>query len=504
MRGDRAPRPRGEAARPDRGPGRGSPGGARLVIDDITCDGLGLAHAGGRAVEVDGALPGELVEVELPPAARGGTRARLLRVVQPSPWRTAPRCRHAGECGGCSWQHVAYREQLALKGAILRNALVARLGRDAPAAAPVVGLSSGLDAQGRPWGFRHKVHFVVGAGEGGPEPALGHYRRGSRGVVPVSECPVHAEAGNRVAFAVGEALTSARVPPVRSGPSTGVARHVVVRVSRSRAETLATLVVTRDDHPGLRAVTRRLASTGAAPSGFHLNVHPGSGTLLFGARTRRLVGRERVREEAGGASFLLSPTAFFQTNLEAADILVELVRRALAPLGAARVLDLYAGAGLFALPLALSGCRVVAVEESAIAVADGEASLRLNPVAEGACRFVRADAARFVERLRRRGPAAGRAFDAVVLDPPREGAAPAVLRALVHDLRPRRVVCVSCSPRALATDLALLLGTGDRGARGTGYAVTELQPVDMFPHTAHVEAVAVLTRADAMLAPCPA
>lgn len=488
----------------DRGAGSLAPSRARLVIDDITTEGLGLAHAAGRAVEVEGVLPGELVEVELPRGARDGARARLLRVVQPSPWRTVPRCRHAGECGGCAWQHVAYREQLALKGAILRKALVARLGQDAPAVSPVIGLSSDLDIQGRPWGFRHKVHFVVGPGAGRAEPTLGHYRRGSRAVVPVSECPVHAEVGNRVAFALGEALRAARVPPVRSGPGTGVARHVVVRVSRSRAETLATLVVTRDDHPGLRAVTRRLVSADAAPSGFHLNLHPGPGTLLFGARTRRLAGRDRVREDVGGASFLVSPTAFFQTSLEAAEILVGLVRRAVAPLGAARVLDLYAGAGLFALPLALGGCRVVAVEESGAAVSDGEASLRVTPVAHGACRFVRADAVRYVARIRRRGPAAWGAFDAVVLDPPREGAAPAVLRALAHELRPRRIVYVSCNPGALAADLAVLLGTGDRGTRKTGYSVTDLQPVDMFPHTAHVEAVAVLARADAMLPPCPA
>jgi 23S rRNA (uracil1939-C5)-methyltransferase len=202
----------------------------------------------------------------------------------------------------------------------------------------------------------------------------------------------------------------------------------------------------------------------------------------------------RMREEVAGVSFVISPTAFFQTNVHAAETLVGLVLAAVPE--RARILDLYAGAGLFALPLARAGHEVVAVEENRAAVADGEASRRFNRIPDERCRFV----ARRVEqavtaparppgvRRDRRNPgAAQHEFDAVVLDPPREGCSETVIDGVFGGLMPPGVVYISCNPEALARDLA--------AASDHGYRIRSLQPVDMFPHTAHVETVAVLTRA---------
>jgi 23S rRNA (uracil1939-C5)-methyltransferase len=185
-----------------------------------------------------------------------------------------------------------------------------------------------------------------------------------------------------------------------------------------------------------------------------------------------------LRERVGDTTFLVSPTAFFQTNVHAAEILVRLVLDAL-PAGEA-VLDLYAGVGLFALPLARRGDRVTAVEENRAATEDGITSLRLNRIDGQSCRFV---ARRVEAALRSVQPR-----DAVhaVLDPPRDGCAPAVIEELFGRVRPSRVAYVSCNPEALARDLGLILRHG--------YRAEPLQPLDMFPHTAHVETVAVLTR----------
>jgi 23S rRNA (uracil1939-C5)-methyltransferase len=177
-----------------------------------------------------------------------------------------------------------------------------------------------------------------------------------------------------------------------------------------------------------------------------------------------------------GVSFVISPTSFFQTNIRAAEILATLVLDAI-PAGAS-VLDLYAGAGLFALPLAQRGRIVTAVEENRQAVEDGEASLRLNRISSEHCRFV----ARRVEAALR----TIRSADVVVLDPPREGCAREVIEDVFGRLRPGFAVYVSCNPEALARDVAAV-------ARH-GYTIQSIQPVDMFPHTAHVEAVVVLTR----------
>jgi 23S rRNA (uracil1939-C5)-methyltransferase len=210
--------------------------------------------------------------------------------------------------------------------------------------------------------------------------------------------------------------------------------------------------------------------------GFHLNVHDRPGSMLFGRETRRLLGLAELREQVAGASYLVSPTAFFQTNVDAAAILVELVRGALAP--GAPILDLYAGAGLFALPLAQAGHPVVAVEENAVAVEDGEASRARNRVPPERCRWVAGTVESALAGLG--------AFDTVILDPPRDGCSPAVREQLFARRRPPLVVYVSCDPETLARDLA--------AAGAQDYSVDSLQPVDMFPHTAHIETVAVLTR----------
>jgi 23S rRNA (uracil1939-C5)-methyltransferase len=183
-----------------------------------------------------------------------------------------------------------------------------------------------------------------------------------------------------------------------------------------------------------------------------------------------------MREEVAGASLLMSPTAFFQTNVDAAELLVRLVVAALS--SAARVLDLYAGSGLFAIPLAAAGHEVLAVEENRIAVADGEAALKLNRAARGRCRFLARRVEAALPSLRN--------AEAVVLDPPREGCSASILREVFGRLKPRRATYVSCNPEALARELPRMCGYG--------YRVVSLQPVDMFPHTAHIETVAVLQK----------
>ena len=244
-------------------------------------------------------------------------------------------------------------------------------------------------------GFRTKVSFVFG--QDGRRLVMGHYEAGSRRVVPVDECPVHADAGNLAAFTVREALKAAHVPAAGDRLD-GVARHVVVRVARHSGEVLVTLVVTRND-PRLKAVTRRLVSDVARMDGLHLNINTRPGPQLFGPETRKLHGRDRLREQIADVSFLISPTSFFQTNIGAAERMVAHVLELIPAADGGRVLDLYSGAGLFSLPLARRGHRVLAVEENAAAVADGEASRQFSRIAE------RRVPVRARTRSRRRWPA---------------------------------------------------------------------------------------------------
>jgi 23S rRNA (uracil1939-C5)-methyltransferase len=453
-----------------------------LAIESLDLAGDGVARVGRRTYAVAFTIPGERVRVQVAPKPRadGVLPARLLEVLDASPHRVSPGCRHFGPdqpeapCGGCAWQHIAYPEQLRLKSDLVTR-LVRAAVPAAPAARPMLATTP-LDA---PWGYRHKVHFVFG-NTGGRQARLtmGHYARGSRRVVAVRECPVHAADGNARAFALRDACVKAGVLASDGGDRrrAGVLKSVAVRVARHTPERMMTVVVTDDGDRALRGATRRALDASGAATALHVNVHPRANAFVFGDVTRRISGPERLRDEVAGVSFLVSPTAFFQTNVDAADVLVKLVSDAL-PAGVP-VLDLYAGAGLFALPLARAGHQVVAVEENAAAVADGEASRGLNRILPERCRFV---AARVETALARLG-----AFQTVVLDPPREGCSPAVTERLFGDRRPSRAVYVSCNPETLARDLAV--------AAGYGYQVESLQPVDMFPHTPHIETVAVLRR----------
>jgi 23S rRNA (uracil1939-C5)-methyltransferase len=447
---------------------------ADIDIDSLRLQGDGLARFGRRAVSVPFTIPGERVRVRLGATHAGITSGTLVELLRPSPHRVQAGCQHFGPqaqggriCGGCSWQHIAYPAQLAFK-----TDLVTRLVREripsAPAARPMLAATP-LDA---PWHYRNKVHFVV---EGARPGALlmGHYARASRRVVAVRECPVHDERGNAVAFALRDACQWADTREVKS---------IAVRAGRSRPETMAALVVTSDRDKRVRTAVRRALGGETPPTSLHVNIHPRGDAFIFGKDTRHIAGPERLREDLGGASFLISPTSFFQTNVRAAGILVEQVLTAV-PDGAS-VLDLYAGAGLFALPLALRGHAVVAIEEDRSAVADGEASLRLSRVPDGRCRFI----AKPVEIALGPGrPSLSRRFDVVVLDPPRQGCPPAVIDQVFGRRVPARALYVSCDPESMARDLA-------RIAAG-GYAIESMQPVDMFPHTPHIETVVVLKRA---------
>ncbi len=441
-------------------------------------DGDGVVDVDGRRVVVPGVLPGERVEIARP--ARGpGATAALVRVLSPSPHRVTPGCPHAGPCGGCRWQHVAYPEQLRTKRALLQAQLDAGLG---PHSVRVARVEAPTDTGAPPEGFRAKAHFVVAGGGRGGALAIGHYRRGTQRLLPVTACPVHHPRANEVAFAFLDALARAGVVGAGEEVGRGAVRHLVVRVGRRTGETLVTLVVTRRDDPAVRAASRAVLASPSAPDGLHVNVHADAGSYLFGRETRHVAGRDRLCEEVAGTRFLTSPTAFFQTNVDAAERLVQLVLDRVAP--GRRVLDLYAGVGLFSLPLARRGHAVIAIEESAAAVADAEASRALNRVEAASCRFVRGRVERALGRLVR----SDRAFDVVILDPPRHGCHPRVLDEVLGAVRPARVIYVSCHADALVRDLARAFEAG-HGAR---YALAHVVPVDMFPHTPHVEVVAVL------------
>jgi 23S rRNA (uracil1939-C5)-methyltransferase len=365
-------------------------------------------------------------------------------------------CQHFGTCGGCTLPGVPYAEQLAKK----RTFLSRLLAIDVPPLIPSPQES----------GFRSKVAFVFGDG------VMGHYALRSQRVVPIQDCPVHHERGNRIAFGIASAFARS-ASFGETGSLRGLLRHIIVRTTADGREASAMLVVWRNDK-ALRGPVRRFLASPDRPEGFFVNIHAKPGPFMVGEETIKIEGRSHVKETVGGVSYLVSPTAFFQTNVGAAEILVRLVLESIGP--SQRVLDLYCGSGLFSLPIAKTGATVMAVEENRQAIADAEANVRLNRLPPGRIRFI---ASRVEDALARAGKDP---WDAVVLDPPRQGCPAAVIAGVFEHIRPARVVYVSCNPDALAKELPVILKTG--------YRVTRVQPVDMFPHTDHIETVVSFAR----------
>jgi len=327
-----------------------------------------------------------------------------------------------------------------------------------------------LPSPGSPEHFRQKVAFVFGAGPGGRGLVMGHYERGSHRIVPVEECPVHSARGNRIAFALRDHVSRAGVNP-------GLLRYLIIRTTQDDREAVAMLVVTRNDK-SLRRPVRALLESDERPDGFFININDATGPFMVGDQTIRIDGRSHVRETVGGLSYLISPDAFFQTNVRAASVLQRCAMGGVA--GAERVLDLYCGSGLFSLPLAAAGARVVGIEENRQAVKDAEMNVRLNRIPDGRVRFICARVEDGLARVSRE------AWDAVILDPPRQGCPKAVLSAVFERLAPPRAVYVSCNLDMLVVELPTILNAG--------YRVERVEAVDMFPHTDHIETVLRLVR----------
>jgi len=361
-------------------------------------------------------------------------------------------------CGGCTLPGVPYADQLAKK----QKELSRLLQLDVPPLIPSPAES----------GFRSKVAFVFAPGPKGKGVVMGHYALGSRRVIPIDECPVHHARGNRIAFRLRDHLQRANVG--------ALVRHVIVRTTEDGREASAMLVVHRNDKSLRPPVKKFLAST-EKPDGFFVNIHDKPGPFMVGDETIKIEGRSHIKEMVNGVSYLVSPTAFFQTNVGVAAAIVRLVLEAIDQIDKPdglppHVLDLYCGTGLFALQLATAGARVTAIEENRQAVKDAEANLRLNRIAEGRVRFVAGKVEELVKGQ----------FDGVVMDPPRQGCPPRVLSAVFDQIRPTKVVYVSCNPEALAKELP--------GILRTGYRVARVQAVDMFPHTNHIETVIAFER----------
>lgn len=433
-------------------------------VASIGSEGQGIGRVDGYAVFVPGALAGELVRAMVIKVGSGYGVGRLMEVLRPSPDRVEPRCPAFARCGGCSIQNLSYPAQLAFKHDRVRDSLERIGGFEGIEVAPVVGMDD-------PWRYRNKGSFPFAEKDGAV--CGGFYAPRSHRLVPLADCPIQQTGVMEIMHAVETWARGNSVPVYDEAARQGVLRHCMVRVSSSGA--LMAVVVTTGRLPNAAELQRLLVAAGAT-SVIH-NINRKDTNVILGDEYVTLYGEPVIREELLGNSFLVGAASFMQVNHVQTRKLYELAA-GFAGTGAV-VFDVYCGMGAISLLLARSFKRVIGVESVYEAVEDAAASAAANGVKN--CEFIAAPAEEALPEL----IASGLAPDVIVLDPPRKGCMPAVIDAVAAS-GARRVVYVSCDPGTLARDCRLLADAG--------YALSAVRPVDMFPHTPHVECVVLMSR----------
>jgi 23S rRNA (uracil1939-C5)-methyltransferase len=441
-----------------------------LHVDSLAFGGNGVARLNGYVVFVRRGLPGDMVRARVTKVKRNHAEALAIEIVEPSDKRVEAPCAHYPACGGCRFQDLAYDAQLDAKQEQVRDALRRIGGIAEPPLEPILPAESQFF-------YRNKLEYSFTATPAGP--ALGFHRAGRWDeVLEIEKCWLTTDLGNAIRNAVRDWAREERLEPYDQVDHSGYLRHLVVREGRNTGQVLVQLVTAageRFDRDQFVEVLRRFPEVRSIH--WAVNETPAEATNL---PTTLLWGEETIEEELCGLRFRVRPNAFLQTNTAMAEQIYGLAGEFAALTGGETVYDLYCGIGTIGLTLASRALTVWGVEVSEESVACALENADLNGISNAA--FFAGEAADALAELRER---AGDP-DVVVVDPPRAGLSNKAVRRLGR-LESPRIVYVSCNPTTLAGNVKEL-------AASWGYRLERLRPVDMFPHTPHVESVALLTR----------
>ena len=441
-----------------------------LDVDSLAYGGNGVARLDGFVVFVRRGLPGDRVRARVTKVKRGFAEALATEVLEPGPNHVEAPCAHYPACGGCRFQDLAYEVQVAAKAEQVREALRRIGGVEEPPLEAILPADEVFH-------YRNKMEYSFAATPSGP--ALGFHKAGRWDeVLDIEQCWLTTDLGNAIRLAVRDWAREEGLAAYDQAEQTGYLRHLVVREGRNTGQALVQLVTAkgrRFDVDYLIEVLRRFPEVRSIH--WSENESPSEVTNL---PTELLWGEDAIEEELCGLRFRVRPNAFLQTNTAMAERLYGIARDYAALTGGETVWDLYCGTGTLGLVLAPKALTVWGVEIVEESVACAIENAELNGVTNAA--FFAGNVGQSVEELRERGGDP----DVVVVDPPRAGLAGKALRRLGRIEAPR-IVYVSCNPTTLASDFKHLHAEH-------GYELLKARPVDMFPHTPHVETVALLER----------
>ena len=437
----------------------------RAHIDGYSSEGLGIARIDGQVVFVHGAVRGETCDVLVMKVLKNAAFGKIAALAEPSPARRQPDCPYYGRCGGCDFRHMSYEEELWAKRARVQDALT-RIGGAEVTVEEILGAE-------QPLHYRNKSIYPIS-----PAGEVGFYRARSHQVVHVEHCLIQKPEADALAQAVRDYIARFQVEPYNEATGRGLLRHLYVRTS-CRGESLACLLVNGSRLPHEQELVDMLRAAAPGVCGVVLGENTRRGNAILGDRYRTLWGRDYLTDTLCGLELRLSVPSFYQVNHDQAQRLYEKALEYAGLTGRELAVDLYCGAGTITQVLARRARHVIGGEIVPEAIRDAEDSARRNGVENA--EFLCGDASRLAAELRQRGLRP----DVICVDPPRKGLAPDVVEAAAS-MEPERIVYVSCDPATLARDVARFAPLGYRPVCACA--------VDLFPGTAHVETVCLLSK----------
>ena len=441
-----------------------------VTIHGIGSSGEGVGRVDDFTVFVPFALPGEIVKVSINMVKKTYATGKLIDIVTPASNRIEPTCNLYGVCGGCQLQHITYEGQLSLKTQKVKD-VIERIGHQNPdLVKPALGPKE-------PWAYRNKMQMPVGGARG--DIQMGFYAMGSHDIVQGTNCPIQDDGNNTIAQVCYDIAKELDVEPYDEHTGKGVLRHVIGRIGQSGW--MVILVTATDYLPQHEEWVKNLTNRIPQVETIVHNVNGKRTNVILGAKNNILYGDGTITDHIKDLRFTLSPHSFFQVNPEQTTVLYDQALAYADLKGDEIVIDAYCGTGTISLFLAHKAKHVIGIEIVEPAIINARENARRNGYDN--TEFIVADAAVEMPKLYK----AGVRPDVIVFDPIRAGCKEEVLTSAA-EMEPKRIVYVSCNPATMARDIEILTHYG--------YKLKEVQPVDMFPMTAHVETVALLSKLD--------
>ncbi|WDV45202.1 23S rRNA (uracil(1939)-C(5))-methyltransferase RlmD [Clostridiaceae bacterium M8S5] len=440
-----------------------------LKIIDMNHLGQGFGKIDNFAIFVDNAITGDEVKVKIKLLKKSYAVAEIVKIIKPSEHRVLPKCHIADRCGGCQLQSMDYSEQLRLKTDRVKNDLI-RIGElDKVEVKPTFGMKQITR-------YRNKAQYPVALDNG--KVKIGFYQRGSHQIIDTDKCLIQHTINDKVVDIIREFINKYNIKPYNQRTNTGIIRHILTKVS-FRTGDLMIVIITKGDKLPYKDELIKMCTKLPNVKSIVQNINNKRSNVILGEKCKTLYGEDKITDYIGHLKFKISPLSFFQVNPMQTEVLYQKALEYADLKGDETVFDLYCGIGTISLFLAKSAKKVYGVEIVKEAIKDAKENAELNKITN--VEFYAGEAEELFPKFYKQGITA----DVVMLDPPRKGCEESVLETIVN-MKPKKVVYVSCNPATLARDLKYLVAKG--------YKVGEVQPVDMFGFSVHVESVAVLNR----------